>query len=143
MRIDCIQNNYLQNKNCNQKVLKNPKFGIWRNVVLQPGQAHTIGQKPKHMNNTSFFRLYKIWEPTVKYLEERFKDVEKVNIYNLACSDGSEPLSLAMLIKSKFPYLAKKFLPIKAFDYDVNAIERALSREYCINISEKNYINLR
>ena len=70
MRIDCIQNNYLQNKNCNQKVLKNPKFGIWRNVVLQPGQAHTIGQKPKHMNNTSFFRLYKIWEPTVKYLEE-------------------------------------------------------------------------
>lgn len=139
MRITSIQNNYLQNKNKSQS--KKPNFQAWRNMVLHPNQTHIIGQKPKHMNNTYFFRLSKIWEPLAQYLLERFKDVKKVNVYNLACSDGSEPLSLAMLIRSKYPQLATKLLPIKAFDYDEVAIERAMSREYLINVGEKDSIN--
>ena len=89
-------------------------FRAWRNVVVDPTKVHISGTKPKHMNNTSFFRLGRIWENFTNFIINKYKNTENVHVYNFGCSDGSEPLSLAMILKSKFNEFASKFLPIIA-----------------------------
>lgn len=135
MKINAVGNYH----KCNNS--KNPSFGKWREVVLHEGQEIAPGFRPKHMNHTWFFRSSPMWEPLVKFLINKYKDVEKINVYSHACSDGSEPLSFAMIIKSKFKEVANKFLPFNAKDYDEVAIKRANDRYYLIGYHEKGMIN--
>lgn len=135
MQIQSISNNQIYTKPAHTN------FRAWRKAVLDPKKTHLIGDKPKHMNNTAFFRLGKMWENFIKFILTKYKNVEKVNVYNYGCSDGSEPLSLAMILKSRYKDIAEKFLPIIAKDYDTCAIDKANTREYVIGQFEKGDIN--
>ena len=138
MQIQPVKNNQ---KQFNRHKTTNPNFKAWTNVVFEPNKLYTSGAKPKHMNNTAFFRLNSMWENFINFIVNKYKNVEKVHIYNYGCSDGSEPISLAMILKSKYQDLVQKFLPIEARDYDANAIDKALTREYVIGTYEKGGIN--
>ena len=93
------------------------------------------------MNNTYFFRLPRFWDSMLPFVINKYKDESKVNVYNYACSDGSEALSLLMALKSKFSDIAKKFFPILAVDYDEVAIAKAKRRVYEIGYIERDEIN--
>ena len=79
----------------------------------------------KYRNTTNFFRNDLDWQNFADFVAEKYKMVNKVNVVCYACSDGSEPLSLLMLFKEKFPNGGKKFLPIVAKDIDKTVIESA------------------
>lgn len=77
-----------------------------------------------YRNNTAFFREDLKWGKFVDTLNERYKDVDKVHIYNYACSEGAEPFSLAMLLIEKLGKEgAKKFFPIIASDIDAEVLK--------------------
>ena len=70
-------------------------------------------------NTTSFFRNDLIWGDFADLLIDKYKNENKVNVYCYACSDGSEPYSVAMLLISRLGLEgAKKFFPIIAVDKD-------------------------
>lgn len=100
-----------EKKRSKHPVLKNPHVGY-------------------HSNYTYFFRedLAKNWEDFVRILDGFYKNADKVNIYNFACSDGSESYSLAMKLKSTLgEKKSKKFFPIHACDIDSEIIRKAKS----------------
>lgn len=78
-------------------------------------------------NYTDFFRDDISWLNTAQTLGEIFKDSDKVNVYNFACSDGSEPYTLAMSLIETLGDEAEKFFPIKAYDIDDTIIRKAKS----------------
>ena len=81
------------------------------------------GQRP---NFTYFFRGDFEWLSFAKYLNRHFANAEKVNVYNAACSDGSEPFTLVMsLIRKLGREKAEKFFPIEAFDLNSSLINMA------------------
>lgn len=82
--------------------------------------------KMVYSNRTFFFRKDLPWKSLPVYLCRQFRGVEKINVYNFACSDGSEPYSLALsLINDLGEERAKRFFPIKASDVDESVIEQA------------------
>lgn len=88
----------------------------------------------KNSNKTLFFRndMYQStdrhWRGFAKFLDAYFGESQKVNVYDFACSDGSEAYSLAIsLIEEMGEYEAKKFFPIKAMDADPFIIKKASS----------------
>ena len=78
-----------------------------------------------YRNTTSFFREDLIWDKFVELIKEKYKNTDKVNIMCYACSDGSEPMSLAMLLRENFGEEAEKFFPIIAKDIDSTVIYTA------------------
>lgn len=95
-----------------------------------------------HRNSTWFFRDDLKWNEFGDYLVEKYKDTPKVNVYCYACSDGSEPYSLAMLLISKLGEQgAKKFFPIMAKDYDEEIIKDAKSPFFSVKRWDINRIN--
>ena len=59
------------------------------------------------------------WNYFPHVLDDKFKNKEKVNVYSLGCSDGSEAYSFAIsFLEELRPDRAKKFLPILASDKD-------------------------
>lgn len=70
-------------------------------------------------NRTMFLRNDLNWTKFVDYLDEKYDGVKKPTIYCYACSDGSEPYTLAMMLISKLgEEKAQKFFPIIAKDID-------------------------
>lgn len=70
-------------------------------------------------NSTRFFREDLPWGYLGQRLDELFPNDEHVNVFNFACSDGSEPYSLAIcLIEQLGEERAKRFFPINASDID-------------------------
>lgn len=66
------------------------------------------------------------WDGFRKTIVDEFKNVSKVNVYDFACSDGSEAYSLVLsLIDELGEDDAKKFFPISAYDIDGTMIELA------------------
>lgn len=88
---------------------------------------------------TTLFRDDMNWQELVKILEDNFKNKTKVNMYSLACSDGSEAYTmiLSLLTKSLKP---EKFFPIKAIDRDKDIIDFA--SKYRINLSTNEIYSL-
>lgn len=79
-----------------------------------------------YRNNTSFFRGDVDWQNLVTELNKKYKDVSNPKIYCYACSDGSEPYSLALaLINRLGKENAQKFFPIIAKDIDPLMIKNA------------------
>ena len=75
----------------------------------------------KYMNTTKLFRQDLDWDGFAELLISKYKDVDKVNIYSYACSDGSEPYSLVIKLLEKSEKLkinCDKFFPIRAKDID-------------------------
>lgn len=83
---------------------------------------------------TNLFRKDLNWLKLPEALEKIFKGKNKVNIYDLACSDGSEAYTIAISIMQKLPN-SKKYFPIKASDINDEMIDIAKSGK--INISDK------
>lgn len=75
-------------------------------------------KKIVYRNHTWFFRRDLSWNKFCDMLIERYKDVDKVNVYDYACSEGAEPFSLAMMLIKKLGDKAQKFFPIMASDID-------------------------
>ncbi|MCM1002755.1 MAG: hypothetical protein NC408_00260 [Candidatus Gastranaerophilales bacterium] len=82
-------------------------------------------KKLLYKNKTNFFRNDLNWENLVKFLDEKYKNTDKVNIINTACSDGTEPFSLAVILMEKLKSKAAKFFPIYASDIDETMINDA------------------
>ncbi len=83
--------------------------------------------------STNIFREDLDWDKFIKFLNLHFAYKEKVNSYVMACSDGSEPFTYAMVIKEYLPEnMQKKFFPIKASDID----------EEVLNVAKSGRINL-
>lgn len=93
-----------------------------------------------YRNTTKFFRGDLDWEAFGKYILNKYKNTPKVNVYCYGCSDGSEPLSLAMLIKEIIP-TPDKFFPIIAKDIDKTIINIAKTGKIGIDITDYNAIN--
>ena len=104
----------------------------YRMVILDKGKFY--------QNTTTFFRPDMNWGRLVELLANKYKNANKVNVFNMACSDGSEPFTLAISLMEKFGKDAKKFFPIKATDMDRTIINRA-KNERC-NLSEADLLRL-
>ena len=100
---------------------KQPVFTSNERIVYNP-----LGVK-LYENTTHFFREFN-WEGFAKLLDSHFYSADKVNVYSLACSDGSEAYSLAiMLIKTLGLEKAQKFFPIIASDIDEEILSKAVN----------------
>lgn len=120
MRINSAQSNL--NKKTN--------FTANYREVYDKVTRHTL-----YRNNSCFFRKDLVWDKFVDLLEKKYKNVDKVNIHCFACSDGSEPFSLAMMLIEKLGYKkAQKFFPIIASDMDSEILREP--KKGIINISD-------
>lgn len=150
MRILNVDNNYQKASN------KNPNFNAWQRTVYRKVQQVSysdainhfqtpmvqIVEEVQHRNDTLFFRDGSFWNSLSNYLAEKYRDISKVNVYNYACSNGSETYTFLMSLFSHFKEdFVKKFLPILAKDYDAEAIEFAKS--HILPISENEVSNIR
>lgn len=100
-------------------------------------------RKVVYKNVTGFFRADLNWDKFSTHLIENYKDQKKVNVYCYACSDGSEPYSLAMiLIKKLGEKAAQKFFPIIAADIDEFMINKAKSGLIDVQMHEPLQITL-
>ena len=79
------------------------------------------------------------WFALAKYVVENFKNKDKINVYSLACSDGSEAYTLAIVLKDLIKN--KKVFPIIAVDKDSDIIEHANGGR--INLTCEDIIRIR
>lgn len=116
----------------------NPNFTTYNSPNFKSNQRLVVDSKGvvRHQNTTVFFRGDLNWMQFVRFLKNRFKDVDKVNIFAAACSDGSEPWSLAIMLKEQFGNEADKFFPIMASDFDPEIIRRAKEAPCTINLED-------
>ena len=135
-----------------------PNFGTTKRTTyktdegayfISPLGSKDFPDKPKFQqaqivvsNSTRFFREDLPWHFLAGMIDEEFPDGNKVNVHNFACSDGSEPYSLAIcLIEGLGEEGAKRFFPIKASDIDKEIIKHAQSGKISANgVDMKNII---
>lgn len=130
MKIYSIQNQY------------NPNFNSWTKTVYKQVGAKTV-DNIQHRNTTSFYRRDLDWPNLTKFLVEKYKNTNKVNVYCYGCSNGSEPYTFLMQLCSNWPEnISKKFLPIMAKDYDKEAIAIAKEGKIPVSNEELNVIQM-
>lgn len=97
-----------------------------------------------YRNDTSMFRQdIRNWDKFVDYLNKKFKNTDRVNIYCLASSAGDEPYSLAIkLIEKLGEKEAERYFPIIASDYDEKIIRMAKDGYLPIMDEDIDAINL-
>ena len=94
----------------------------------------------KYNTNTCFLRHDLDWAKFTDYLNKKYKNVDKVNVIDYACSTGEEPVSLSMMLDLKLGKGAEKFYPIMAYDIDEDNIKRASNGVFDIDNSELNLL---
>ena len=128
MNISPVKINNFNFKSTNRTVYRDKKKGDYVSNVYDPYYSAMNGPNiPKmvYSNKTFFLRNDFPWGTIGKYLQDKYP-TGKVNIYNFACSDGSEPYSLALsLIDSLGEEEAQRFFPIIASDIDSEIIKQA------------------
>lgn len=98
--------------------------------------------KMVYSNSTYFLRMDFPWLAFPEFLQEKYPE-GKVNIYNFACSDGSEPYSIALsLIEKLGEKEASRFFPIQASDVDPEIIKQAKKGKINISLGEMEKIKL-
>ena len=113
-----------------------PTFTSWEREV------HDKNGNLLYRNNTSMFRSDIEWNLFSHFVEKKFENVDKVNVYDFGCSDGSEAYTfLISLLDFCNSGTAKKFVPIKAYDIDKEAIRRAKKEGICLTMNERYAIN--
>lgn len=129
----------IQNYNFNYKKSQ-PSFGAWsREVYIK--DENNVSQL-SHRNETEFFRNSYIWDLLPEILDKKYANTDKVNVYCYGCSDGSEAYSFAMKMLEHDKNFAKKFFPIKAYDFDEVAIARAKRGEFELTPLEMTRISM-
>lgn len=91
---------------------------------------------------TQFFRTDLNWDALVEFLENKYKNTPMVNIFNLACSEGAEPISLAIALKENLKEKSLKY-NIFASDIDKKNIQIAQNGIFDITNKEIYRINKR
>ena len=115
-----------------------PSFGSTTRVGLLSNSIDYI-----YSTQSSVFRTDLDWLKFAKYLGIHFKDAEKANVVCQACSDGSEPYTLALaLIHSLGLEASKKFFPIKAKDIDITNIS-SFAKRGIINLTKEDIEKLK
>lgn len=97
--------------------------------------------KVLYKNKTNFFREDLNWKNLALFLSEKYQNVDKVNVFNFACSDGSEPYSLAVVLMEYLGLDALKFFPIQASDIDEEIIAKAKCGPCNITVRDLYQIN--
>ncbi|MDD3593212.1 MAG: hypothetical protein PHX18_01135 [Candidatus Gastranaerophilales bacterium] len=124
----------------NTAAVNNTSFGSITRIVTTPAGEML------YRNNSNFFRCDLDWSKAADYIIQKFPDGTKIRSF--ACSDGSEPYSLAMILIDRLGLnQAKKYFPIMANDVDNDMIAKAkkgiLFIDYIdIILSLKNLKNL-
>lgn len=120
----------------NYKMLSAKSFTAnWKEVKDDSGRF-------LYRTSSYFFRKDLPWHEFVDMLVQKYKDISKVNIYCYACSDGSEPFSLAMLLIKKLgKKKAQKFFPIIASDIDEEILKNPKRGIIRLSQSEISHIN--
>ena len=78
--------------------------------------------------STNILREDLEWNVLMKFIKQHFANKEKVNVYSLAASDGSEAYSFVVSVLDWLPQeLHNKFLPVFASDIDKEVINSAKS----------------
>ena len=90
--------------------------------------------------STYFFANGLQWNKFFNEVIEKYKNTPKVNVFSLACSDGSEALSIAMLLLSKLGAKVNKYFPIKAVDFDSEITK--LIKSGFINLSAEDEVRI-
>lgn len=72
----------------------------------------------------------------VDFLDNKYKNVPKVNVIMHACSDGEEAYSFLSVLLLQLGEKAAKFLPLSARDIDLNHLKLAKKGVYNITNSE-------
>ena len=90
--------------------------------------------------STYFFVKGLQWNKFFNEAIEQYKNTPKVNVFSLACSDGSEALSIAMLLLSKLGNEANKYFPITAVDFDSEITK--LVKSGFINLSAEDEVRI-
>ena len=123
---------------------QNPNFKSWtREVMHKTSDPNALTTLVKHRNDTWLFRDCLDWKRFGNFIVEKFKDIPKINVFNYACSNGSEAYTFIMEMFSHHDYdTAKKFMPVFAKDYDQTAIDYAQSGLIKIEEGEKGGVNL-
>lgn len=108
----------------------NPTFGIFFNNVND-----TNGEL-KYRGDTVMCRDDLYFPEVVDFLDNKYKNVPKVNVIIHACSDGEEVYSFLGVLISKLKEKAAKFLPLTAKDINSKHIKLAQKGIYNITMSE-------
>ena len=91
--------------------------------------------------STCFFRKDIQWNRFFNHIIEKYRNTQKINVFSLASSDGSEAYSIAMLLISKLGEEgAKKFFPIIAVDFDKTITRNA--RKGFMNLSADDELRI-
>ena len=98
-----------------------------------------------HRNDTMVYRNDISWNKLHEFITNKYKNTPKVNVYNYACSDGSEAYSLAIDIihRTENQEDAEKFFPIIAKDFDPVPLDDAKSHKILLDDIDKKIIEHR
>ncbi len=94
-----------------------------------------------YKTTTYFFREDLNWDRFVSLIRDKYREAEKVNIINQACSNGQESYSLVVKLIQKLGEKAEKYFPIKAGDIDYDNIESAKRGHLGIKLPDIYKIN--
>lgn len=94
-----------------------------------------------YRTTTYFFRDDLNWNAFTKFISNKYKNTDRVNIINHACSNGQESYSLAAKLIQTFGDKAEKFFPIIAKDIDKDNIESARRGRLGIKVDDLFRIN--
>lgn len=114
-----------------------PAFCSWRRDVNKGAVSEIFGtKKVKYRNDTWIFRPSLVWwNDFMNFIDEKYKNIPKVNIYDFACSDGTEVYNILLALKIQFgDENMVRFLPIIASDIDEVAIRKA--QQYDISFDD-------
>lgn len=122
---NCIKNNCLQSSTSRKF---DYKYNLDKDITsFSSARTHkVVDGVTVNCNYTNMFRGDMNWDALVEYLDKKYENEQHVKIYCYACSDGSEPYSLALKLLDKLgEEKSKKFLPLLAKDIDKEQIDSA------------------
>ncbi len=93
----------------------------YKGYMVCVGTKHEKGAVIKkglvyNRDTTSFLRSDLDWQKLAKYLDKKYKETEKVNVYNYGCSNGAETYTLALILSNLTDKDSDKYFPIIAKD---------------------------
>lgn len=114
------------------------------NVNFSSNERNVRGENKQIISNyTKFFRDDLTWNEFADFLIDKYKHQKKVNVYCYACSDGTEPFSLAIMLISKLGNEgAKKFFPIIAVDKDDTFLNEARQGRVKVSLRDLSYMEM-
>ena len=90
---------------------------------------------------TNFNRADTNWSKLARFLDERFREQDRVKINLFGCSDNSDGYTLAMNLIRELGINAKKFFPIEASNLSENIINENKNGRILLHSRDLEYTN--